>query len=377
MYNQSLERLIEVCLADGVLTDKEKEVIRNKAKSLGYSPDEVVIYAEGLLHEKNSTKRSSKEGKAYMCPNCGANLPSMVSHCPDCGHEIRDNQASDSVRLFSTKYLNTKSIEEKAHIVDSFPVPNNKEDLLEFMALAYPQSVKFTKNSKTLQMASFVGIVIIMALVLMLCVTSFWGYFLGALIIICGVPGAISLSYSSKKSSNVLNEAWNAKLKQVSLKASMLQGTDRSFSEKMLEIQKKYDKEKKAPVYKVLVTITIIIGLIVALCLKGAYASSEESKVKDRITLLINSGDYEEANNLQLQILPDKDLNEDKMYEEYYDFLVKCVHKMCENHEYSQARIFVKEHVGFFPEDSWINSFKKHKKESVETELNDIIDSAE
>ena len=54
--NQELVKFIELCLMDGVITDKEREVIFRKSKELGVPEDECEIILEGMIeqHKKNS-----------------------------------------------------------------------------------------------------------------------------------------------------------------------------------------------------------------------------------------------------------------------------------------------------------------------------------
>lgn len=54
MYSKELEELISAAIADGVITDKERTVIRNRAEREGVDSDEVDVYIDGLL-EKNAT----------------------------------------------------------------------------------------------------------------------------------------------------------------------------------------------------------------------------------------------------------------------------------------------------------------------------------
>ena len=56
--NQELIKFIELCLMDGVVTDKEREVILRKSKKLGVPEDECEIILEGMIqqHKNNSTK---------------------------------------------------------------------------------------------------------------------------------------------------------------------------------------------------------------------------------------------------------------------------------------------------------------------------------
>lgn len=51
MYNKQLESLIQTALADGVITDKEREILLKRAKSLGIDEDEFEIELENRLVE--------------------------------------------------------------------------------------------------------------------------------------------------------------------------------------------------------------------------------------------------------------------------------------------------------------------------------------
>ena len=59
--NEQLIKFIELCLMDGVVTDKEREVIFRKSKELGVEEDECEIILEGMIqqHKNNSTKSES------------------------------------------------------------------------------------------------------------------------------------------------------------------------------------------------------------------------------------------------------------------------------------------------------------------------------
>lgn len=84
-----------------------------------------------------STKRETVfEGEIHKCPHCGEALPSFTSVCPACGFEIRGSHASDSVREFALKLEQAQTDDQKSTIIRNFPIPNTKEDVLEFMVLA-------------------------------------------------------------------------------------------------------------------------------------------------------------------------------------------------------------------------------------------------
>ena len=71
MYNEKLEALITAALADGVLTDKEKNLLFKKAEAMGIDRDEFELVLEGRLAKRKkemeaqasqATKPAKKEG---------------------------------------------------------------------------------------------------------------------------------------------------------------------------------------------------------------------------------------------------------------------------------------------------------------------------
>ena len=59
--NKELIKFIELCLADGVISDIERKVIFRKAKELGVPKDECEIILEGLVLKNPKPVRKSKE----------------------------------------------------------------------------------------------------------------------------------------------------------------------------------------------------------------------------------------------------------------------------------------------------------------------------
>ena len=56
--NEQLIKFIELCLVDGVITDKEREVIFRKSKELGVSEDECEIILEGMLYKSSKNNKN-------------------------------------------------------------------------------------------------------------------------------------------------------------------------------------------------------------------------------------------------------------------------------------------------------------------------------
>lgn len=178
-----IENLIDMALADGEVTGKERAIILRKADSLGEDKDEVEMILDGkialLRKEQNSTQsnlssKSNKEGDLKKCPSCGAPVQSFATKCLDCGHEFRNIDSSNSIKKFfkmlndleSTSKEDTdnplkaigstyakmfseggmfgggKAGKQKRELIKNFPIPNTKEDILEFLALGVPRAKK-------------------------------------------------------------------------------------------------------------------------------------------------------------------------------------------------------------------------------------------
>ena len=160
MYNDELEQLIDAALADGVLTEKEKQVLFKKAQTFGIDLDEfeMVLDARALkAQQAQQPVRPSKEklGNIVTCPACGAHVPGGNAVCPECGHVFNNVEANSSVTRLNKlleevekKYAKNENKEkrsfwdddpvvlrdaEMARVVNRFPIPNSRGDLLEFL----------------------------------------------------------------------------------------------------------------------------------------------------------------------------------------------------------------------------------------------------
>jgi RNA polymerase subunit RPABC4/transcription elongation factor Spt4 len=81
-------------------------------------------------------EKKTKEKKAHKCPICGEILPSDALRCPSCSHEIRGRETVTSVSEFFEKISNIENENKKIEVIKMYPIPNNKEDITEFMFLA-------------------------------------------------------------------------------------------------------------------------------------------------------------------------------------------------------------------------------------------------
>ena len=187
MYNEQLEKLIEMALMDGELTEKEKQVLFKKAEAMGVDLDEFEMVLEAKLFEKQQSMqqttqttaapKSDKFGEVKKCPACGSMVQSFQTKCSDCGHEFKNIGANVSIgklfemlnacenerkdegmsvgsalgAMFAEALGGDKIMEKKKSIISGFPIPNTKDDILEFLSTAIPNAKKkgnmFTKEN--------------------------------------------------------------------------------------------------------------------------------------------------------------------------------------------------------------------------------------
>lgn len=181
LYNPQLEKLIDLALVDGQLTDKERQVLCRKAQSMGIDLDEFEMVLDARVYHRSQQApaqpaqapvQPKKVKEVRKCPACGAIVESFTTRCPECGYEFRNVEANGGIRrlfemlnevettsredatglkdgigrvyadLFAQSFGGTKATRRKKAIIQNFPIPNTKEDILEFLALALPLAKK-------------------------------------------------------------------------------------------------------------------------------------------------------------------------------------------------------------------------------------------
>jgi hypothetical protein len=171
MYNEKIEALISAALADGVLTEKEKQVLFKRAQAEGIDLDEFEMVLDARLVELEKAEKekaaaaapkSTKYGDVRKCPVCGAMVPALAGACPECGYEFSGVSAVLSSQKLAEKLAKEEekwedniaavhggTIDDNnrrwqlaknkeqymAQIVRSFTIPNSKADLFEFISM--------------------------------------------------------------------------------------------------------------------------------------------------------------------------------------------------------------------------------------------------
>ena len=166
MYNEQIEALISAALADGMLTEKEKQILFKKAQAQGIDLDEFEMVLDARLVELEklekakaaaSAPKSNKVGDVKKCPNCGAIVQSYLGACPECGYGFEDMTANLTSRKLTEKLdkiakewddkISAQTNEDEkwalqkgkeqalAQAIMTTPLPNTKADLFEFMTM--------------------------------------------------------------------------------------------------------------------------------------------------------------------------------------------------------------------------------------------------
>lgn len=127
----------------GARLEHESDPCKPNSKSASYSQRDTTA------NEPNTERRTYYAGEILKCPNCGEVIESFVATCPACGYELRNVKVSKSISEFAKQLKQiesqrtdrknnhiSKTDEQVISLITSFPVPNTKEDLFEFVTLA-------------------------------------------------------------------------------------------------------------------------------------------------------------------------------------------------------------------------------------------------
>lgn len=78
MYNEELEYLIDAALADGILTEKEKQILFKRAQAMGIDLDEFEMVLDARLVKMKLTEEQEKQEVHHVTRENGVGLRSMV-----------------------------------------------------------------------------------------------------------------------------------------------------------------------------------------------------------------------------------------------------------------------------------------------------------
>lgn len=268
MFSKELENLIQATLEDGVLEDYEKAALVKRATAEGVDLTELEIYINSILQKRKrehdqaedakqeKIDQKKKEAFGRVCPNCGRQVPPMTLKC-ECGYEFTNQNTASSVQILASKLediskrekstfeapinFEKNKLNDMIDTISVFPVPNSKEDIIEFLALAISKSkikggIWGTVGGR-------------MKVVCIICAVAFIaGLFIGIIngeaglgaivggtvaiyVLIFGVIFS-TMGFQDVIRSNKLAVAWREKFEQVIIKGRSMRG-DPEFTEQL------------------------------------------------------------------------------------------------------------------------------------------------
>jgi hypothetical protein len=135
MFSEKLENLIKATLQDGLLTEQEKAAIIKRAQAEGEDIEEVDIYIQSLLQERQQTlakeaqaaeteriiaqkkereakqkadreEQKQEDARKRKCPICGTYVTGLTNVCPECKHVLEENNSAEGKNKNALELMN-------------------------------------------------------------------------------------------------------------------------------------------------------------------------------------------------------------------------------------------------------------------------------
>ncbi len=98
---QELDDLIQEYLTDGVLTEKERQVVLRKAEGMGLDRDEIDLYLDAQVQKIDmAIDSAARKQKGKTCPYCGGAVPQLAEKCPHCDEHITAQASEELQEIF-------------------------------------------------------------------------------------------------------------------------------------------------------------------------------------------------------------------------------------------------------------------------------------
>ena len=425
MYNEQIEALISAALTDGVLTEKEKQILFKKAQSMGIDLDEFEMVLDARLvqlkkEEKEkadkSAPKSNKYGDVRKCPVCGALVPALAGACAECGYEFSNVETNFSSAKLSkllleaenAKYNIQKGFWEdltmdskqyqheidklknkaKKQVIEQFPVPMTKADLFDFMHYVKPH-IKWGKLSRPYRKkmseclskarmlyskdVDFEKLIIDVERDLNIRKWTILGTLIAIVTCILITMGVLMLRpKDATNNASVCNKEVLAFLEQndfISAKQTILKYNGKPYkiiTSYKMAIEKGIELGYQYDIVKLINNYETFNN--------DTYTDLEESY---KVTSLIRAGRYEDAE--RRLTIPESDFwnGTSKRNEVYYQFLSQCVSDMSTKGEKAKAKQYINKKVSFFASEPKKYEYSEKKNqyyiETVRSNLNALL----
>ena len=263
--SKNLEAKIKMALENGPLDENDLAYFRNCAKKDGVSDVDLNFYinqlsktigkkqSESLADAQAQHIQEQRDAIGNECPKCHRQIPPMSLECPYCHTAVVNKKANSSISELAEKIdrirSTCKNAAEKevriAETINLFPVPNTKEDILEFLALVTPNAKKkggiFGTRGGRFALFTIINLIFAIVIYIQQGMTYGFGdhelmgiaataFFLPFVLIVLPLTfanwGGETLAW------NRTAKVWHAKYEQVMLKARSIKG-DSDFQQQL------------------------------------------------------------------------------------------------------------------------------------------------
>ncbi len=287
--NKEIEKLIDIALSDGILTDKEKEILLRKCEKIGMDKDELEMILEGRLFELKSKnqKEETKASKIMKCPVCAGNIPALSNVCEFCGHVINSSNSKDENSLTNLM----KNIE--GCLVDVKSLPKNsvfktlkEQDYIALPILSILFLVLGIRQQSTIAELIFVGLAIVSYII---------------------IRNKFKAKKKKKNFTNVSYENLKANFEKYQRTARTIFGADKNVSKLIVELNTEFEKIEMARkqarkqdyiIYGILALFAISVFVIpAAKTASDIYIENQTSdkELVNQIDKLISEKKYDET----------------------------------------------------------------------------------
>lgn len=161
--HHDIEKLFNTAKSKGFITEKQRELILAKAEQLGedmteieFLLEDIPIKQQGSLSAVDNIKTlsfSNKQGSVRKCPVCGAIVQSYMVACPECKYVFENVSANSSMEKLlallqevdntttDSGLLDDNVFRKKKSIIQNFPIPNTKTDIIDFIVALQPKAL--------------------------------------------------------------------------------------------------------------------------------------------------------------------------------------------------------------------------------------------
>lgn len=140
MFSEELQTLVSAAIASGEITEKTRAVLHKRAQAEGVDPDEFDMIVDSMLAQKKEHNERRAERRAEKSNTALARLLAKV-----------EQVASREYTSDEDGYAEEKRADALVDAIKNFPLPRDKEELLEIIYYIKPYLNKNAWNTDTLE----------------------------------------------------------------------------------------------------------------------------------------------------------------------------------------------------------------------------------